>query len=248
MLVDNSIVVIENIYRYNQLGYSPRESAWRGAGEVGLAITAATLTTIVVFIPVLYLESGQMASSMKQLGLPITVALLASLVIALTLIPLFASRMQEMRADAEHPVQRRLTQLAEMVFGKRAWGVMMKFGGTHPIKLMIDLYVRSLGWTLRNRLAAIALLLLSPNSSCPVPIISYSLLYFKHFSTKSGAILSSASSVNIHSPVACLIPAFLADDKPPFSFSISFTSNILATSLVLSVLPSFTTITSHFTV
>ncbi|HOJ33354.1 MAG TPA: efflux RND transporter permease subunit [Candidatus Hydrogenedentes bacterium] len=103
MLVDNSIVVIENIYRYNSLGYNATESAERGASEVGMAITASTLTTVVVFVPILYLESGQMATYMKQFGMPITVALGASLLVALTLIPLAAAHMKELNPNAGHP-------------------------------------------------------------------------------------------------------------------------------------------------
>ena len=91
MLVDNAIVVIENIYRYRWMGLDPKDAARRGASEVGLAITAATLTTCVVFIPVFYMEQGQMAVYMRQFGGPVIVALLTSLVLALTVIPLVAS-------------------------------------------------------------------------------------------------------------------------------------------------------------
>lgn len=92
MVVDNAIVVAENIYRYRAQGYTPRESARRGANEVGLAITSATLTTGVVFVPVFYMESGQMNVFMRQFALPVTVALGASLALALTVIPLALSR------------------------------------------------------------------------------------------------------------------------------------------------------------
>jgi HAE1 family hydrophobic/amphiphilic exporter-1 len=94
LLVDNSIVVMENIYRHQQLGDTPKEAAKKGASEVGLAITAATMTTLVVFVPTLYLEQGQMAIFMIQFAIPMSVALLASLLIALTVIPLAASRLR----------------------------------------------------------------------------------------------------------------------------------------------------------
>jgi len=94
MLVDNAIVVIENIYRYKQLGYEPKEASIRGANGVGLAITAATATTLVVFVPMFYLDSGEMSRYMKQFAVPVAVSLTASLVIALTFIPLVASRIK----------------------------------------------------------------------------------------------------------------------------------------------------------
>ena len=92
LLVDNSIVVVENIHRHAQLGRDPRESALRGASEVGLAITAATVTTVVVFVPVIYMETGEMALFMKQFAAPLCVALGASLFVALTVIPLVLAR------------------------------------------------------------------------------------------------------------------------------------------------------------
>lgn len=88
MLVDNAIVVVENIIRYQQLGYDIKTSSTRGASEVGVAISASTLTTIVVFLPMYYLEAGRMSIFMQQLGGPLIVALLGSLVIALTVVPL----------------------------------------------------------------------------------------------------------------------------------------------------------------
>ena len=95
MLVDNAIVVVENTIRHRQLGSSPYESAKKGASEVALAIFAATVTTGVVFVPMYYLEVGQMSVLMQQLGMPLIVSLFGSLVIALTVIPLAMSRMKE---------------------------------------------------------------------------------------------------------------------------------------------------------
>jgi HAE1 family hydrophobic/amphiphilic exporter-1 len=98
MLVDNSIVVVENIYHFRRKGFGIVESSWRGAGDVGLAITASTITTIVVFIPVFYLQTGEMSTYMREFAGPMGVALVASLFVALTIIPLATSRMK----DREH--------------------------------------------------------------------------------------------------------------------------------------------------
>jgi HAE1 family hydrophobic/amphiphilic exporter-1 len=87
MLVDNSIVVAENIHRLHQDGLSRREACVRGAAEIALAITLATLTTIVVFVPVSLVE-GQGQFFLMRLALPISVSLLASLFVALMFVPL----------------------------------------------------------------------------------------------------------------------------------------------------------------
>jgi len=92
MLVDTSIVALENIVRHYTLGLSPAEAAEKGTREIAGAIFASTITTVVVFLPVIFLESlaGQL---LKELGLTVTYSLLASLVVALTLVPMLASRM-----------------------------------------------------------------------------------------------------------------------------------------------------------
>ena len=87
MLVDNSIVVAENIHRHHKDGLNRRDACVRGAGEIALAITMATLTTIVVFVPVALVE-GQGQFFLMRLALPISVSLVASLFVALVFIPL----------------------------------------------------------------------------------------------------------------------------------------------------------------
>lgn len=91
MLVDNAIVVIENIYRHLSMGKDPKRAAYDGAREVGGAITASTLTTVAVFLPVIFI-SGILGQIFKEFALTISFSLLASLVVALTVIPMMASR------------------------------------------------------------------------------------------------------------------------------------------------------------
>ncbi len=101
MLVDNSIVVLENIFRHRQEeGRSAAESASVGAKEVAGAITAATLTTIAVFGPVLYVK-GVAGALFTDLSLAVTFSLLASLAVALTLLPVMAVRV--VRRGEAHP-------------------------------------------------------------------------------------------------------------------------------------------------
>lgn len=91
MLVDNSIVVIENIYRMRKEGRSAKEAAVEGAGEVAGAILASTLTTVCVFLPIVFTE-GITRQLFVDLGLTIAYSLLASLLIALTVVPAMASK------------------------------------------------------------------------------------------------------------------------------------------------------------
>ena len=78
MVVDDSIVVIENIYRHQDLGEDRWESARKGATEVGLAVVASTATSIAVFTPVFFMEQGQMSIIMKAFAIPVAVSLTAS--------------------------------------------------------------------------------------------------------------------------------------------------------------------------
>src|SRR5690554_5944220 len=90
MLVDNSIVVIENIYRHLEMGKTRIKAAAEGATEVGLAITASTLTTIAVFVPMVFSE-GITGILVRGLALTVAFSLFASLFVALTIVPVFAS-------------------------------------------------------------------------------------------------------------------------------------------------------------
>ena len=91
MLVDNSIVVIENIYRMRKEGLSAKEAAIKGTGEVAGAIMASTLTTVCVFLPIVFTE-GITRQLFVDMGLTIAYSLFASLLIALTVVPAMASK------------------------------------------------------------------------------------------------------------------------------------------------------------
>jgi HAE1 family hydrophobic/amphiphilic exporter-1 len=90
MLLDNSIVVLENIARHREKGKDVRTAARDGASEVGKAVTASTLTTVAVFLPLVFVKgiSGQL---FRDQALTVTFSLLASLFVALTLVPMLAS-------------------------------------------------------------------------------------------------------------------------------------------------------------
>jgi HAE1 family hydrophobic/amphiphilic exporter-1 len=100
MLVDSAIVVLENVYRHREGGIDPIESALIGTSEVWTAILASTLTTLVVFLPVVFIR-GMSGIIFRQMAYVVSFALLCSLVVALTLIPMLSSRFLRFQS-AEH--------------------------------------------------------------------------------------------------------------------------------------------------
>lgn len=101
MLVDNSIVVIENIYRMrNEEGASAKTAAIEGARQVGGAITASTFTTICVFLPIVF-TSGITRQLFVDMGLTIAYSLLASLIVALTLVPMISAGLLKKTEEKE---------------------------------------------------------------------------------------------------------------------------------------------------
>ncbi|MDE2743798.1 MAG: efflux RND transporter permease subunit, partial [Gemmatimonadota bacterium] len=132
LVVDNAIVIVENIYRKRQEGIAPRTASIEGAGEVGLAVTMATLTTVVVFLPLILMSDEEMFSFwMLRIGLPVITGLVASLLIALIFIPLAALKLSTKKERGE----------SRMILWSRKH------------------YERSLGWVLNNRLDAFVIAL-----------------------------------------------------------------------------------------
>jgi HAE1 family hydrophobic/amphiphilic exporter-1 len=115
MLVDNAIVVLENIFRFNTEGYSREESAIQGSSEVGMAITASTLTTIAVFVPIMFVE-GIVGTIFRDFALTVTLSLGASLLVSLTLVPMLSSKILKV-TELEKGKKRRLEKLYNMFDG-----------------------------------------------------------------------------------------------------------------------------------
>ena len=101
MLVDNSIVVIENIYRLRSLGVPASKAAIQGAKQVSGAIFASTLTTICVFLPIVFTQ-GISRELFTDMGLTIAYSLLASLVVALTLVPAMGAAVLKNTKEKSH--------------------------------------------------------------------------------------------------------------------------------------------------
>jgi HAE1 family hydrophobic/amphiphilic exporter-1 len=140
MVVDNAIVVLENITRHIEQGERPREAAIFGTSEMGMAISASTLTTISVFLPLVFM-GGLVGILFKQLAVITSVTLLASLLTALSLTPMLSS--QWLKPEREkHRSQNRLRAWSESVFNR------------------VDrLYHSSLKWALHHRVLVILLAL-----------------------------------------------------------------------------------------
>ncbi len=104
MLVDNAIVVLENIYRIHEGGESIEQASVNGANEVAAAVVASTLTTVVVFLPLVFMR-GMSGVMFKQLSIVVTFSLMCSLAVALTVVPMLCAKV--LRADPLHPQSKR---------------------------------------------------------------------------------------------------------------------------------------------
>lgn len=99
-LVDDNIVALENIYRFRQAGYSKSEAAMKGVSEIGMAITASTLTTVSVFLPIVFVQ-GLTATLFRELALTVSISLAASLLVSLTLVPTLSSKIMQSESIPE---------------------------------------------------------------------------------------------------------------------------------------------------
>ncbi|MFC4320578.1 efflux RND transporter permease subunit [Litchfieldia salsa] len=121
MLVDNAIVVIENIYRHLSMGKEPKEAAEDGTKEVGTAIVASTLTTVAVFLPVVFI-SGIIGQLFTEFAFTIAFSLFASLFVALTVVPMLASKfLKTPRENIE--VKRQESSFMKSLEGLTKWSL-----------------------------------------------------------------------------------------------------------------------------
>lgn len=119
MLDDCAVVVSENIFRHKSLGKSLSEAAYIGTREVGMAVTATALTTIVVFLPVIYVH-GVAGQIFKDTALAVTFSLLSSLLVSLTLLPMLASRKFELKPVPQTMIAEREKTGLEKIKGQKS--------------------------------------------------------------------------------------------------------------------------------
>ncbi|TMW71537.1 efflux RND transporter permease subunit [Alteribacter natronophilus] len=125
MLVDNSIVVIENIYRHLSMKKDPAKAARDGAKEVAGAITASTLTTVSVFLPVIFI-TGIVGNLFREFALTVSFSLFASLLVALTVVPMLAARW--LKEPKENLEEKRQNSSFVKAFDKSArWSLRHRF-------------------------------------------------------------------------------------------------------------------------
>ena len=102
MVVDNAIVIVDNVYRHMERGRRPREAAIFGTNEMFLSVSASTLTTVVVFLPMLFI-TGIIGIWFGELAITITVTLTASLFTAVTFTPMLCSKLMKVAPRAQSP-------------------------------------------------------------------------------------------------------------------------------------------------
>ena len=113
MLVDNSVVMIENVARHRAAGIDGHRAAVKGAREIALAVTLATLTTVVVFMPLIFMASNPEARVIfGGIGLPLCISLLFSLFVAVVFLPVAAARILGPRPPWVEGTAGRLKSLA----------------------------------------------------------------------------------------------------------------------------------------
>ncbi|MFA5362169.1 MAG: efflux RND transporter permease subunit [Candidatus Omnitrophota bacterium] len=147
MVVDNAIVIVDNAYRHLERGQKPREAAIFGSSEVGLAVSASTLTTVVVFFPMVFL-TGITGVIFKQLAILVTVTLLASLFTSLTFSPMLCSKF--------------LTHLPQEKFKDKNKGPYQRFHEASGKFLAVfdDIYGKVLALALRRKAVTIVIAIL----------------------------------------------------------------------------------------
>lgn len=153
MLVDNAIVVLENIYRLQESGVLPRKAAVLGSQEVQAAIIASTLTTLAVFLPMVFIR-GMSGIMFKQLAYVVSFALLCSLFVALTLVPMLSSRvLRPAPATNPHPKN----SIGKMVVLIRRFFRNLENGYRRLLHYALDHRLTVLGITAALLLGSIAL-------------------------------------------------------------------------------------------
>ncbi len=150
MLVDNAVVVLESIFQKLERGYSPAQAAERGAGDVTIAVIAATSTTMIIFVPLMFDSESQISILLGHVGISIIFALLCSLFISLTLIPLVATRILRDDAHGHTGMDRRLWSAisAPFRFALARLGREFKVGAGRGF---VEGYLRMVSWHLDRR-------------------------------------------------------------------------------------------------
>jgi len=178
MLLDNAIVVLENIFRHREAGDDAHTAASVGTREVSAAITASTLTTLCVFLPLLFATAGMQGIFFRQLAYTVSFALLASLFVALTLVPVMSAKFLHIKPRSQ------VNENGSSKFKRKIAGA---------FDALNDKYRDALAWTLSHRLWVMIL--------CPL-ILALVLLLIPTLGTELMPEVDEGNiSINIELPV-----------------------------------------------
>ena len=163
ILVDDSIVVLENIQRHLELKESPPQAAMSGRAEIGLAAIAITLVDVVVYLPVAF-TSGIIGQFFRSYGITIATATIFSLLVSFTLTPMLASKW--LRPEGEvRPARRGVSRLVHNLFLPVTWPwSQFVRAWDAAFARLIDFYGRTLQWALKNPLTQLSVVLVAAAS------------------------------------------------------------------------------------
>ena len=154
MLVDNAVVVTENIHRHQLTSANLLDGTLKAVKQVGMAVTAGTLTTIIVFLPNIMMQADMTAVFMKHVAVAIVITLVSSLLVSLTIIPLLTTRLRQKPPSNKRTI----------------------------VDSMADLYARILAWTMKFRWTTAGLILLVIASvAIPLNVVNINLMAFWRF-------------------------------------------------------------------
>jgi multidrug efflux pump subunit AcrB len=171
-LIDNSVVVLENIYRHLELGEPPRVAAETGGKEVALPVLASTLTTAVVFFPVTLL-AGVSRFLFSAMALAVVVSLFASYAVAMTVVPLFCARYLKLQSAGHHG--NTSAEYAETA--RQSWGARFNQGFNAAFHRMLAFYESLVQGALRAPATVLLLFLVAFAGS----LLLYKQLGFAYF-------------------------------------------------------------------
>jgi len=254
MLVDNSIVVSESIFRHKTLGKTLFEAAMVGTKEVGMAVTASTFTTISVFLPVIYVH-GVAGQLFKDQALTVTFALLSSLIVSLTLLPMLASRKFELEMKQQSHEEKEEDKEHEAKKKKSRWRhIFLPYKG---LRWLVQFILRGVSWILNFLFSFLvqSIQLIVHYISLPFrPLVravfrGYNVLYerfadrYHHFliwslENKGKVLLGAVAFLGLTFLVATQIPrelmpkpetlSFEVNLKAPIDFSFEQTADVVA--------------------
>lgn len=159
MLVDNSVVIVESIFARRERGESLREACANGPSEVMLAVITATLTTVVVFVPLIFMGEDQNARVLTgAIGIPLCVSLIAALILAIVIVPVVCYRLgaQSEEGQPDSPTRRALAPLraALGLLARPLAGLVRVLDRLSPLAFVRKYLPRLVGWSLDHPLRA----------------------------------------------------------------------------------------------